>query len=196
MIEPALVLLDFSSIAAGIHAADEMIKRAELDVIKAGTVQPGRYLILAGGTVAEVEEALSAGREAGAGALLDDVFLPQVHPAVVDAIGGARLPQQQSSLGIIETATVAAAVHAADAGVKGALVDLVEIRMADGLGGKGIVLFSGLVADVEAAVDLGLSVLTKPNQLVYQIVIPQLHPAIWDNIAEATRFSTLVLERL
>jgi microcompartment protein CcmL/EutN len=196
MIEPALVLLDFSSIAAGIHAADEMIKRAELDVIKAGTVQPGRYLILAGGTVAEVEEALDAGRTAGAGALLDDVFLPQVHPAVVEAIGGERLPEQQSSLGIIETATVAAAVHAADAGVKGALVDLVEVRLADGLGGKGIVLFSGLVADVEAAVDLGVGVLTKPNQLVYQIVIPQLHPAIWENIAEATRFSSLVLKQL
>jgi len=196
MIEPALVLLDFSSIAAGIHAADEMIKRAELDVIKAGTVQPGRYLILAGGTVAEVEEALDAGRAAGAGALLDEVFLPQVHPAVVEAIGGERLPGKQSSLGIIETATVAAAVHAADAGVKGALVDLVEVRLADGLGGKGIVLFSGLVADVEAAVDLGVGVLTKPNQLVYQIVIPQLHPAIWENIAEATRFSSLVLEQL
>jgi len=196
MIEPALVLMDFSSIAAGIHAADEMIKRAELDVIRAGTVQPGRYLILAGGTVAEVQEALAAGRAAGAGALLDDVFLPHVHPAVVDAIGGERLPQPQSALGIIETSTAAAAVLAADAGVKGALVDLVEVRLADGLGGKGIVLFSGLVADVEAAVDLGTGVLSKAGQLVYQIVIPQLHPAMWENIAEATRFSTLVLKRL
>lgn len=196
MIEPALVLLDFSSIAAGIQAADAMIKRAELDVIKAGTVQPGRWLILAGGTVAEVEEALAAGREVGAGALMDDVFLPQVHPAVVEGIGGKRLPQPQSALGIVETATASAAVIAADAGIKGAMVDLVEIRLADGLGGKGIVLYSGLVADVEAAVDISVGLLTRPGQLIHDVVIPQLHPAMWQNIAEATGFSTLVLERI
>ncbi len=196
MIEPALVLLDFSSIAAGIHAADAMIKRADLEVIRAGTVQPGRYLILAGGTVAEVEEALAAGREAGTGALLDEVFLPNVHPAVVEGIGGKRIPEQHSSLGIIETASAAAAIRAADAGVKGALVELVEIRLADGLGGKGIVLFSGLVADVEAAVELGVGVLDRPGQLVYQVVIPQLHQGMWQNVAEATSFSTLVLEKL
>ena len=52
VIEPALALLEFSSIAAGIFAGDAMVKRAKLAVIHAGTVQPGRYLILIGGSVA------------------------------------------------------------------------------------------------------------------------------------------------
>jgi microcompartment protein CcmL/EutN len=43
MIEPALALIDFSSIAAGIEAADAMAKRAQIDVIRAAR-QPGRYL--------------------------------------------------------------------------------------------------------------------------------------------------------
>jgi microcompartment protein CcmL/EutN len=195
MIEPALALIDFSSIAVGIEAADAMVKRAEIDVIRAGTVQPGRYLVLIGGPVAEVQESLAAGREVGGDALLDHVFLPHVHPDVVQAIGGGRVPAATDALGVVETTSVAAAIHAADAGVKGADVRLVELRTADGLGGKGIVLYSGLVADVEAAVEIGTAGL-QPGLLLRRVVIPQLHPEMWENVSDATRFSSRVLEEL
>jgi len=189
MIEPALALIDFSSIAVGIEAADAMVKRAEIAVIRAGTVQPGRYLVLIGGTVAEVQESLDAGREVGGDTILDLVFLPNVHPEVVDAIGGGRVPGAADALGVVETTTVASAIRAADAGIKGADVRLVEVRLADGLGGKGIVLYSGLVADVEAAVEIGVGVLERPDLLVRQVVISQLHTEMWDNVSDATRFT-------
>ncbi len=195
-IEPALALVDFSSVAVGIEAADAMAKRAEIDILKAGTVQPGRYLVLIGGTVAEVQESLAAGRDVGGDTVLDYVFLPHVHPEVVDAIGGGRMPDVTEALGVVETSTVAAAIHAADAGIKGAAVHLVEVRLADGLGGKGIVLYSGVVADVEAAVDLGAGALPRPGLLVRKVVIPQLHRDMWTNVSDATRFSARVLERL
>lgn len=196
MIEPALALVDFSSIAIGIEAADAMVKRAQIDVIKTGTVQPGRYIVMIGGPVGEVEESLAAGREVGGSTVLDYVLLPRIHPEVVEAIGGGRVPQPTDSLGVVETTTVSAAIHAADAGIKGAEVRLVEVRLADGLGGKGIVLYSGLVADVEAAVSIGVGVLERPELLVRQVVIPQLHPAMWENVGGATRFSERVLEQL
>jgi microcompartment protein CcmL/EutN len=196
MLEPALALLEFNSIAAGIQSADAMVKRAPIDVIKAGTVQPGKYLVLIGGQVADVEESLAAGRDTGGDAAVDFVYLPYVHPEVVRAVGGGRVPRVTDALGVIETTTVAAAIHAADAGIKGAEVELIEVRLADGLGGKGIVLFCGLVADVEAAVEIGVGVLERPDLLVRQIVIPQLHPEMWENVAEATRFCTRVIDRL
>lgn len=195
-IEPALALLEFASIAAGIQAADAMVKRAPIDIIRAGTVQPGKYLVLIGGEVADVEESLAAGRDVGGTSAVDFVFLPQVHPEVVEALAGVRVPEVTDALGVVETATVAAAIHAADAGIKGAEVRLVEVRLADGLGGKGIVLFAGLVADVEAAVALGVGVLERPDLLVREVVIPQLHVEMWDNVAEATRFGSRVLGRL
>jgi microcompartment protein CcmL/EutN len=195
MVEPALALLDFSSIATGIQAADAMVKRAQIDTIRAGTVQPGRYLVMIGGTVADVQESLAAGRDVGGGAVLDHVFLPHVHPAVVAAIGGDRRPDPSDALGVVETTTVAAAIQAADAGIKGADVRLLELRLADGLGGKGIVLYSGLVADVEAAVELGVGALRRPELVVREVVIPQLHPEMWDALTEATRFSSLVWDR-
>jgi bacterial microcompartment shell protein len=195
-VEPALALVELSSIAVGMQAADAMAKRASIDVLKAGTVHNGKYLVLIGGQVADVEESLAAGREVGGAAVLDFVFLPQVHPEVVGTIGGARAPAPTDALGIVETTTVAAAIHAADAGVKGAQVRLVELRLADGLGGKGVVLFAGLVADVEAAVRLGTEALERPELLVRDVVIPQLHPGMWENVGDITRFSTQVLGKL
>ncbi len=192
MFDPALSLIEFDSIAAGILAADAMVKRAPIDVIQAGTVQPGKYLVLIGGLTADVEESLAAGREVGGGAIVDLVYLPQVHPEVVEALRGGRVPDPNDALGVVETRSVAAAIHAADAGIKGAEVRLVEVRLADGLGGKGIVLYSGLVADIEIAVALGVGVIDQAKQLVRQVVIPQLHPEMWANLSSATRFAERV----
>ena len=54
----AIALLEFDSVAAGIEAGDAMVKRAALSVVHAGTVQPGKYLVLIAGTVAEVAYAV------------------------------------------------------------------------------------------------------------------------------------------
>jgi len=187
VIEPALALLEFSSIAAGVFAGDAMVKRAQLDVIHAGTVQPGRYLILIGGNVAEVEEALKAGQENALDSLNDHVFLPGVHPDVVHALGGGRVTKISDALGIVETQSVPAAILAADKGVKGANVSLIEIRLADGLNGKGLVFFTGLVSDVEAAIELSAGCL-KSDQLVKKVVISQLHTDMSTLVQSNTRF--------
>lgn len=191
LIEPALALLEFRSIAAGIESADAMVKRAEVDVVQAGTVQPGNLLVLLGGPVAEVEEALKAGLQVAADALADHIFLPAVAPAVVRALAGQRdiraLELVSTALGIVETRTVPAAIHAADAGIKGAEVALMEVRLADGLGGKGLVFFTGTVADVEAALGITASALTD-EQKVRQVVIPQIHGDIAGIINRNTRF--------
>ena len=175
---PALALLEFDSIAVGIEAADAMVKRAAVAHVHVGTVQPGKLLVLVAGAVAEVEEALVAGRRAGAAALVGEVYLPGVHEDVVAAVEqGARWPPVLEALGIVETRTVAAAIRAADAGRKGAEVQLLEVRLADGLGGKGLVFFHGPVADVEAAVTFGAES-TEAGELLYATVIPQLHADI------------------
>jgi microcompartment protein CcmL/EutN len=190
-IDPALALLEFSSIAAGIQSADAMAKKAALDVIHPGTVDPGHYLVLIGGSVAEVEEALKAGKLTAPDALLDHVFLPGVHPEVVRGLAGGRDLQTGDALGIIETTTAPAAIHAADAGVKGAQVALLEVRLADGLHGKGLALFTGLVSDVEAAVELAAA-RVPTGYLVRQVVIPQVEPRIAALIRAQVRFGPQV----
>ncbi len=189
MIAPALGLLEFDSIALGIRAGDAMAKRSPVEVLRAGTVHPGRFLVLVGGAVAEVEEALAAGRAAGGGALVDELFLPSVHPDVVAALLGGRRGGPGEALGVVETATVAAALAAADAGTKGAGAALAEVRLADGLGGKGYVLWSGPVTDVEAAVEAATRGLLRPELLLAAVTIAQLHPEMVENLAAEPRFA-------
>jgi microcompartment protein CcmL/EutN len=189
ILEPALALIEFDSIATGLQAGDAMVKRAPVARIVAGTVQPGHYLVLVSGEVADVEESLQAGGEAGGVHVIDTVFLPHVHPVVIGALTGERAVQSGTALGVIETATVPAAIRSADAGVKGAQVALLEIRLADGLHGKGLTLFTGEVADVEAAIEIGLSVI-EPRHVINQVVIAQLHPEMNANVQHRTRFGS------
>ncbi len=194
-LEPAVALLELDSIAIGIEAGDAMAKRAPVDVLHAGTVHPGRFLVLVGGAVADVEEALAAGCEVGEGSVLDVVLLPAIDPAVVDALRGLRLAGEAEALGVIETATVASIIDAADAGVKGANVRLMELRIADDLGGKAYVLFDGRVSDVEAAVEHGLrraSDADRPAGRVVGRVVSQLHGTMRANLQGDARFAARV----
>jgi len=179
---PAIVLLEFDSIAVGVLAGDAMVKRAALATLHAGTVHPGKYLVLAGGEVAQVEEARAAGRAVGGHRLIAEIILPEVHPAVIEALVGRRQAGAEDAVGIVETRTVAATIAAADAGTKGALVRLQSIHLADGLGGKAYCVFAGDVHDVEEAVAVGVLRLPEPADLVARVVIPRLHQEMRDNL--------------
>jgi microcompartment protein CcmL/EutN len=186
-LRPALGMLELDSVAVGIAAGDAMVKRAPVDAILAGTVQPGKYLVLVAGQVADVEAALAAGIDSGSGHLFDQLFLPGVHPQVVALLRGARPEHAGEALGVVETRTVASVIRAADAGVKGANVVLLELRIGDGLGGKGYLLFGGAVSDVEAAVDVGAASIAGDTQVTTRVVA-QLHPEMRANLAASGRF--------
>ena len=194
--DPAMALMEFASIGVGIVAADAMVKSSPVGSIYAGTVHPGKYLVLIGGDTGSVEEALEAARGVGGDSILDSVFLPDVHPGVVDAITATRAAAEFTgeALGIIETSTVVAAIEAADAGVKHARVDLITLRLADGLGGKGYAMFAGPVAEVETAVDQAAG-RVPADSLVERRVIAQLHGEIAENLSAELRFMERVRAR-
>ena len=199
--QPALALIELASIAVGIEAGDAMVKRAPVEVLRAGTIHPGKFLVLVTGEVADVEEALAAGLEVGEACLVDSVFLPHVHRQVVAALRGARRGGAGEALGIVETATVAATIQAADAGAKGARVELLELRLGDGLGGKGYLLFDGTAADVEAAVAIALERVEDELAGTGAVpggrspigrVIAQLHAGMRAELEAAPRFADRV----
>ena len=188
----AIALFEFGSISAGIVAGDAMVKTAPLGAIYAGTVHPGKYLVLVTGDTASVDEAVQVGNESDS--LTDMVFLPDVHPAVASAITGnaSRAPVGEEALGVIETTTAAAAIDAADAGAKAAEVELAAIRLSDGLGGKGYVLFSGVVAEVEAALAAAVERVESHGTLVRSDLIAQLHEEMAENLRAELRFLSRV----
>ena len=190
MSDPAIALLEFDSISAGIVAGDAMVKSSPVGSIYAGTVHPGKYLVLVSGDTASVEVALAAGTEIGADQVTDSVFLPDIHPDVAKAVvGGAAVASlRDESLGIVETSSVASVIDAADAGMKAADVVVSSVRLADGLGGKGYVLFSGVVAEVEAAVEAAVARTEPHGSLVRFDIIAQLHEEMAENLGTQLRF--------
>jgi len=175
MIEPAIALVETNSIAAGILAGDAMVKKAVVQLMEARSICPGKYMVLVGGEVEPVHESYQVGITAAADTLVDQLFLPNAHRSIFPALMSATPPRGDEALGIIETVTAAVCIVAADAAVKAAEVQLLEIRLANGLGGKSFVLLEGSVADVEAAVAAGTELVRQEGLLVRQVVIPQLH---------------------
>ncbi len=141
----ALALLDFATVASGILASDLMVKRAPIALLRCGTVQPGRYLVLVGGSVASTEEAFATGVRLGEseGTLNDSIFLGDVHPMLHDAVLGKRLEVDGDALGVVETRSSPAVLGAVDAAIKSTPVTLAEVRLADDLGGHAIALRRG-----------------------------------------------------
>ncbi len=193
---PAIALIEYSSVTSGIHGGDSMIKRASIAVIKSGTVHNGKYLILIGGTVGAVEEAFAEGLLAGGTQVVDSVILPVVHEQVHDAALGTRRECKPQALGICETYTVAATLRSADAGVKGAIVNIVELRLADDIGGKAFTIFNGQLHEVEAAVNIAREACTSAENWLRETIIPNLHPEMAAQIDATTYFSKASLDKL
>ncbi|GAB4378051.1 MAG: BMC domain-containing protein [Calditrichia bacterium] len=186
---PAIALIEFNDLAHGITAGDAMVKKAPILMLKAGTISRGKYLVLIGGSTASVKESYSEGLMVGGDGVIDSVFLPDVHEQVHEALLGTRRPVDWESLGILETGTVASIIQAADAGIKGARVNIVEMRLGDGYGGKGYVLFTGTVEEVQAAMDIGLAVIQDRHIEIFSQIIPSLHAHLTAAIQSNLRFS-------
>ena len=173
--QPAIGLIETNSIAIGIQVGDAMVKRAPVRLLEARSVCPGKFIVLVGGDTGPVGEAMEAGIEAGADAIVDKLFLPNVHVSVFPAIASAVEMQEVEALGIIETISVASCIVAADTAAKAAAVTLTELRLANGLGGKSFVLMVGDVPNVQAAVEAGVNVIKDEGVLIRSVVIPHLH---------------------
>lgn len=170
----ALAAIETSSIAQGAVVGDAMVKTAEIELVEARPLSPGKFWVLVTGGVAEVRAAHRRGVESAAETLLDQLFIPQLHEMVTPALAGPVDGPDGDALGVIETLSAAAAIVAADRAAKTAPIHVRLIRLANGLGGKGYVYVTGDVADVQAAVEAGRAEAQASGLLVRSVVIPRL----------------------
>lgn len=170
----AIAALETSSIAQGFVTADAMVKQAEVELLAASVLSPGRYWIVVGGDVANVRAAHRRGVEIAADALLDQLFIPQLHEGVMPALRGVVPASDDDAVGVIETLSAASAIVAADVAAKAAHITLRDLRLANGIGGKGVVLLSGTLHDVQAAIADGSAEARKRGLLARSVVIPRM----------------------
>lgn len=167
----AIGLVELSSIAAGFLVADVMLKAADVRLLLNRTICSGKYMVMVAGPVAAVQSAIAAGVAAAGASLIDSCVVPNVDQALFPAITGTVILRDHEALGIVESFSVAALIEGADAAVKAADVQLLEIRLAMALGGKAFARMCGKVAAVEAAVEAGAAVVARRGLLVNKVVI-------------------------
>lgn len=176
MSDRSIGLLELSSVASGYQAVDAMLKAARVEVLLARTICSGKYLTIIAGDVASTTAAIEAGVAAAELAVIDVHVLPRVHEKVFPAVAGQVVPQMRGAFGCVETFSVVTGIKAADAAVKSADVDLIELRAAMALGGKAFFTLTGSVDSVRAAVETGMAVAKEEGLLVNAVVIGGPHP--------------------
>lgn len=172
----AIGMNEFMSIPTGMFACDAMLKAADVELVSAGCVCAGKYYIVVAGEVAAVRSAVEAGREVAENLLIDSLVIPNVDPQVAPAISACTMVDRLDALGIMETYSLCAAVHAADAAAKAAEVDLLEVRLGRGLGGKSFILLNGEVAAVQSSIKAAEALEETQGLMAQSAVIPSPHP--------------------
>src|SRR4029079_6067569 len=111
--------------------ADRVVKEAPVRLLLCRPASPGKFLVLFGGEVSDVTSSLRAGAEGLAEPPLDTLLLPNADPSLCaplrcptaapsrcDALVRVRREVALRSAGVVETATVATMLVAADVAVK------------------------------------------------------------------------------
>jgi microcompartment protein CcmL/EutN len=178
MAKNSIGLIELTSIASGYQVTDTMLKTADVDLVLSRSICSGKYMVMVRGDVAAVEAAVSAGTSTSRFSVIDSFVIPNLHETVFPAISGATKVEALEALGIVESFSVASLIEAADAAVKAANVQLIEIRLAMALGGKAFVTMTGNVAAVESGVAAGAQVVGQKGMLVNKVVIPNPRPEL------------------
>ena len=183
----SIAMIELSSIARGYKVVDAAIKQSPITVIEANRVEPGKYLFLFGGGVAEVEEAFVAGMDAAGAKVVDKMLLPMVHEAILPAFSSRSGLEDVDTIGVVESASISSGLVTIDRCLKDSGVELCGLRVTSGLGGKLIFVVHGAQHDVEVAMELSRSILG--GALVDAECIANPHPEFIDLVLRPAPFS-------
>src|SRR3974377_933664 len=79
--------LEFSCIGLGIEAQDELLKAASVELLIARTICSGKYLVVVGGSVSDVQAAVRAGLQKAEESVIDHMIIANAHDSLFPALG-------------------------------------------------------------------------------------------------------------
>lgn len=178
----AIGMVEYKTVSSGMRAADRMVKTADVEILQADTVCPGKFMVLISGDLSAVKASVEAASVVDAEQLIDTFVLGNPHDSIFSALYGASEIGEPNALGVLETFSAAAAIVAADNAAKTALVDLIELRLARGMCGKSYLLLTGEIAAVEAAIERAKMGAGENGMFLDSAVIPRPDKKFWSKI--------------
>ncbi|WP_051531400.1 BMC domain-containing protein [Clostridiisalibacter paucivorans] len=149
----SLGLIELSSISKGIAILDDIIKKVEVEVLTARSICPGKYMILVQGNTSSTKIAVNTANELGQKSILKSEVINNLNAHVFSVIKGKITPKNINALGVVETRNVISSILIADMVCDSSDVELIKIRLGNGIGGKGLLAFTGDVSSVKNAVE-------------------------------------------
>lgn len=168
----AIGMVEYKTVSTGLLAADTMVKTAQVEILEAQTVCPGKYIVLLKGELSAVKASIEAATGKYREHLIDSFILGNPHDSIFAAIYGAAEVGHIGALGILETFSAASIIVAADEAAKSAEVRLIELRIARGMCGKSYMLLTGEIAAVEAAVEKARMALKDTSMILDYAILP------------------------
>lgn len=178
----AIGVIELKNIPKGVLAADAALKSAGIEMVSSHPSCPGKYEIIMTGSISNVTAAISHVTAHFEGYVIDSSVMGRIDEAVIRALFGTSTGERTGSLGLIETFSAASAIKAADIAVKTARVAIYDLRVSRGMGGKGVVLLTGEVGDVTAAVAAGAEYAKGSGMYSAEAVIAAPHEELWEQI--------------
>ena len=178
----AIGMIEYVTVSLGVTACDTMVKTADVDIIEAQVVCPGKYIAIISGELSAVRAAVDAATAKCPSKVVDTFVLGNPHEDIFPAIYGANEVDNPKALGILETYSAASIIRAADNAAKTADVKLVELRIAKGMCGKSYMYLTGEIAAVEAAIERAKAGEQDSAMFLDSSVIANPDKKLWKNI--------------
>ncbi|MBF0205590.1 MAG: BMC domain-containing protein [Oligoflexia bacterium] len=172
---PAVAVLELKSIARGFRVADTMVKKAHVELVKVHPICPGKFIIMIMGEVDPVDEAMHAGIVDAGDLLVAEMFLPYAHRGIIPALTGSVFNVEWQSVAIVESFSVACAFKALDISLKRSAVQAIDMRLANGLGGKAYYILNGSLDQIQSATEIATTFLQEEGALVITEIIAAPH---------------------
>jgi microcompartment protein CcmL/EutN len=175
-------VIELKSIPKGVEATDAALKSAGVEMVSAHPACPGKYEIILTGSISNVQAAVDHVRAKFENYVIDCSVMGRIDEQVITALFGTQTTAKTGSLGLVETFSAATAIKAADVAVKTAKVEIFDLRVSRGMGGKGVFMLTGEVGDVTAAVEAGANYAKTSGMLSSYSVIAAPHKELWEQI--------------
>lgn len=141
--------IEMASISRGIFVADEMIKKAEVEILYFRSTCPGKFLLIIAGDEGEIDTAIDYGVSIAGKTLFDSFKVHAISPSIIEGIKGKYEEFEPGAIGIVETKKICTGIKAMDIVLKAANVTLMKVMMAFTIGGKLVFMVNGAVSSVE-----------------------------------------------
>ena len=175
-------VIELKNVPKGVEATDDALKSAGVEMVSAHPSCPGKYEIILTGSISNVTAAIDHVMGKFENYVIDSSVMGRIDEQVITALFGTQQSEKKGSLGLIETFSAATCIKAADIAVKTARVEIFDLRVSRGLGGKGVVIITGEIGDVTAAVEAGANYAKGAGMLSATSVIAAPHEELWNQI--------------